>query len=394
MAHTSIDALLADAAKSPNCLLGKKFAFENFRVRLVDWEANGRKGKASDKAKGIVYQIDSNKEASLAIYGVVDADKSKIGDYGSLWMPGNVKNWAPDLGELAKAKFLVYITYPYKDKVSMDVWKATSDQMLRLNKLQGELNKVVAEEQGVIAVTDDNTTDWVEFEKGSEGITASVKTSLGDVYATATVKVKGSDITGVCFAGGERSPNSPLELSPSKRKVDASTKPRCDVHDFFDPGRVPKSNTLEPIQSLPVFLADGAQAEARDSQDLGGLLYGGRWVKAEVRMVVWNIKGAKKNTRTYKLEIIKLCMLPSFKVTNPSIKFLKPGSLNEVEGEVEQDLLDAGTKDKKTEGGNEDDEDDDTVSESNKAKGIDKKRKRGDSVDDARSPKAVRTETE
>ncbi|EJD32259.1 hypothetical protein AURDEDRAFT_178696 [Auricularia subglabra TFB-10046 SS5] len=50
--------------------------------------------------------------------------------------------------------------------------------------------------------------------------------------------------------------------------------------------------------------------------------------------MVWIIKGLKKNTRTFKLEVVRLTMLPSFAVPNPNVKFLEPGTLNEFDGEV------------------------------------------------------------
>ncbi|EJD34394.1 hypothetical protein AURDEDRAFT_131192 [Auricularia subglabra TFB-10046 SS5] len=330
MAPTPLELAFADIAKSPFNLLQKNVdAFlAGLRPHWIDWESNGRKAKASDKSKAVVYY--DNAPAIIPLMGVLDAEKSQIGHYGNLWMPSGGRNFTPEFSDLVKARFVVHITYPRGDNVNVDdvLIKTTANEVLTMNKVQAAVNAAMVKDNTLQNVDDDKISDWVDFEKGPGGLTGSIKANLGNVYMTAVQKVKGKDVT---------------ELSPSKNAADPSAAIRCDDLHLFAKGRIPKSNTLQRIDSLPVFLPDGKSAGARDADDLSVLLYGGRWVRMDVRMIVWNINGSKGPTRAFTLEVVKLQLFPPVLSTNTV--FLKPNSLTETDGYVPQELVNAIKKD-------------------------------------------------
>ncbi|EJD34435.1 hypothetical protein AURDEDRAFT_131178 [Auricularia subglabra TFB-10046 SS5] len=297
----------------------------SLRARWVDYEVNGRKFKASDKSKAIVY-FDNN-PVVLSLVGLVDGENSQLGEYGNLWMPAGGRSWTPDLNEMSKARFVVNLTYPKGEDIKVDkkLVAKTSNQVLALNKIQSALNAALNKDTSLPAVSEEKITDWIDFEESGGGVHGGIKVTLGNVYSPASRKLKGKDVT---------------ELSP-KKKTEQSTAPKCDSLGLFD--RVPKAHTLQPVESLPVLLADGTSAKARDANDLSTLLYSGRWIRADVQMVIWNIKGSKGNSRAFKLEAINVRLLPKNEKLNPNVKFLKPNSLNETEGEVPQSLLDLAT---------------------------------------------------
>ncbi|EJD35263.1 hypothetical protein AURDEDRAFT_175637, partial [Auricularia subglabra TFB-10046 SS5] len=128
------------------------------------------------------------------------------------------------------------------------------------------------------------TTDWVRFEEKDEGVQGWIHLTLGNAFVPSVKRIKVKDIA-------DRAAKT-TDQSGTPKKDDIEEDPE---QYFTALGK----HGLRHNEQLPCYKANGEKM-GRTSGELRSELYHGRWVKAEVEMVLWNMQDDGK-------EIFQLC---------------------------------------------------------------------------------------